>query len=69
MMKGWFDLFRENGGPTLYMHHNRTQVYGDISTIVLCISFATLYVAFFVIFPGMRREVARQLKLPSIWTQ
>ena len=24
MQKGWFDLFRENGGPTLYAHPNRT---------------------------------------------
>ena len=32
-------------------------VHGDASTIVLCIAFATLYVAFFVVFPGIRKEV------------
>ena len=78
MQKGWFDLFRENGGPTLYAHPNRTHgqytctviigfemkpyimflVHGDASTIVLCIAFATLYVAFFVVFPGIRKEVS-----------
>ena len=33
-------------------------VHGDASTIVLCIAFATLYVAFFVVFPGIRKEVS-----------
>jgi len=56
MQKGWFDLFRENGGPTLYSHANRTHVHGDASTIVLCIAFGTLYFAFFVVFPGIRKE-------------
>ena len=36
-------------------------VHGDASTIVLCIAFGTLYFAFFVVFPGIRKEV-RQLK-------
>ncbi len=56
-MRGWFDLFRENGGPTLYTASNRTAVIGDVSTITLCIVFGTLYFAFFVIFPGVRKEV------------
>ena len=28
-MRGWFDLARENGGPTLYAHSNRTPVVGE----------------------------------------
>lgn len=55
-MRGWFDLFRENGGPTLYAHSNRTPVIGDVTTITLCTVFATLYLAFFIVFPGIRRE-------------
>eukprot|EP00095_Tigriopus_kingsejongensis_P001024 maker-scaffold587_size153100-snap-gene-0.22 protein:Tk01024 transcript:maker-scaffold587_size153100-snap-gene-0.22-mRNA-1 annotation:"moladietz" len=55
-MKGWFDAFRENGGPTLYAHANRTPVIGDVSMITLCVVFGTLYFAFFVIFPGIRKE-------------
>ena len=55
-MRGWFDLFRENGGPTLYQASNRTPVAGDATTITLCIVFGTLYLAFFVIFPGVRKE-------------
>ena len=55
-MRGWFDLFRENGGPTLYAYSNRTPVVGDVTTITLCTVFATLYIAFFIVFPGIRRE-------------
>ena len=29
-MRGWFDLFRDNGGPTLYAYSNRTSVIGDV---------------------------------------
>ncbi len=56
-MKGWFDLWRENGGPTLYSHSNRTAVSGDVTTVTVCIVFGTLYAAFFIVFPGMRNEV------------
>eukprot|EP00096_Caligus_rogercresseyi_P016540 TRINITY_DN923_c0_g2_i1.p1 TRINITY_DN923_c0_g2~~TRINITY_DN923_c0_g2_i1.p1 ORF type:complete len:546 (-),score=186.52 TRINITY_DN923_c0_g2_i1:259-1896(-) len=55
-MKGWFDGFRENGGPTMYAYSNRTSVYGDLSTITVYIVFITLFLAFFVIFPGIRKE-------------
>ncbi len=55
-MKGWFDLARENGGPTLYAHSNRTPVVGDVTTITLVTVFATLYIAFFIVFPGIRKE-------------
>ena len=65
-MKGWFDAFRFNGGPTLYAYSNRTPVVGDVTTITLCTVFATLYLAFFIVFPGIRREVKQTLTYVSI---
>lgn len=56
-MKGWFDAFRDDGAPTLYSFSNRTPVIGDVSLIVVSILFATLYTAFLVIFPGVRKQV------------
>jgi len=56
MTRGWFDLFRDNGGPTLYAYSNRTPVIGDSTSITLYIVFATLFLAFFVVFPGIRKE-------------
>lgn len=56
-MKGWFDAFRHDGGPTLYDRANRTAVTGDVPTIVICVIFITLYAAFLIIFPGIRKEV------------
>lgn len=56
-MKGWFDAFRDDGAPTLYSFSNRTPVIGDISIIVVFILFTTLYTAFLVIFPGVRKQV------------
>ena len=57
MTRGWFDLFRDDGGPTLYAYSNRTSVIGDATSITLYIVFATLFIAFFVVFPGIRKEV------------
>jgi len=56
MMRGWFDAFRENGGPTLYSHSNRTAVTADSATLILYITFITLFLAFVIIFPGVRRQ-------------
>jgi len=56
MMRGWFDAFRENGGPTLYSYSNRTPVTADVSTLTLYIVFITLFLAFIIIFPGVRRQ-------------
>lgn len=56
-MKGWFDAFRDDGGPTLYAFSNRTPVTGDVSIVAVCIFFGTLYLAFLVIFPGVRKQV------------
>lgn len=57
-MKGWFDAFRDDGGPTLYSFSNRTPVTGDVSIVAVCLLFATLYIAFLVIFPGVRKQVS-----------
>lgn len=56
MLKGWFDAFRTNGGPTLYSYSNRTPVVEDIRNIFIYISFSTLFLAFLLIFPGIRKE-------------
>lgn len=58
-MKGWFDAFRHDGGPTLYDRANRTAVTGDVSTITFCVIFITLFVAFLIILPGIRKEVSQ----------
>lgn len=57
IMKGWFDAFRCDGGPTLYSFNNRTPVTGDVTIITYLVLFGTLYLAFLVIFPGIRKEV------------
>lgn len=56
-MKGWFDAFREEGGPTLYAYHNRTAVAADVPALALVVAALTLYIAFLAIFPGIRKEV------------
>ncbi|KXJ74185.1 hypothetical protein RP20_CCG014206 [Aedes albopictus] len=55
-MKGWFDAFRDDGAPTLYSFSNRTPVTGDVSIVAVCVLFATIYLAFLVIFPGVRKQ-------------
>ncbi|XP_053610055.1 dual oxidase maturation factor 1 isoform X1 [Plodia interpunctella] len=55
-MKGWFDAFREEGGPTLYAYHNRTAVAADVPALALVVAALTLYLAFLAIFPGIRKE-------------
>ncbi|XP_032687256.1 dual oxidase maturation factor 1 [Odontomachus brunneus] len=55
-MKGWFDAFRNDGGPTLYSYSNRTPVTGDVPLIIVFVVFGTLFTAFLVIFPGVRKE-------------
>lgn len=57
-MKGWFDAFRHDGGPTLYDRPNRTAVTGDVATITFCVIAITLFVAFLIVLPGMRKEVS-----------
>ncbi|XP_018325914.1 dual oxidase maturation factor 1 [Agrilus planipennis] len=55
-MKGWFDAFRSDGGPTLYNFNNRTAVTGDVTLISFITIFCTIYVAFLIIYPGIRKE-------------
>ncbi|KAL6265083.1 hypothetical protein P5V15_005173 [Pogonomyrmex californicus] len=55
-MKGWFDAFRSDGGPTLYSYSNRTPVTGDVPLVIVFVVFGTLFTAFLVIFPGVRKE-------------
>ncbi|TGZ49633.1 DUOXA-like protein C06E1.3 [Temnothorax longispinosus] len=57
-MKGWFDAFRSDGGPTLYSYSNRTPVTGDVPLVIVFVIFGTLFTAFLVIFPGVRKEVS-----------
>jgi dual oxidase maturation factor 1 len=57
-MKGWFDAFRNDGGPTLYSYSNRTPVTGDVQILTLYLIFFTIFLAFLVIFPGVRKEVS-----------
>ncbi|XP_076360944.1 dual oxidase maturation factor 1-like isoform X2 [Tachypleus tridentatus] len=56
MVKGWFDAFRSDGGPTLYTYSNRTPVIEDIRNIVIYVSFTTVFLAFLIVFPGIRKE-------------
>ncbi|XP_049269898.1 dual oxidase maturation factor 1 [Rhipicephalus sanguineus] len=56
MLKGWFDAFRTEGGPTLYAYSNRTAVTEDIRNIVIYVCFSTLFIAFIIVFPGIRKE-------------
>jgi len=55
---GWFDAFRDNGGPVLYSTVNRTPAVEDVRNILIYITFSTLFVAFLIILPGIRKEVS-----------
>ncbi|XP_015520375.1 dual oxidase maturation factor 1 [Neodiprion pinetum] len=55
-MRGWFDAFRSDGGPTLYSYSNRTPVSGDVHLITIFVIFCTIFTAFVIIFPGIRKE-------------
>lgn len=57
-MKGWFDAFRIDGGPTLYSYSNRTPVTGDVPLVIVFVIFGTIFTAFLVIFPGVRKEAS-----------
>lgn len=66
-MKGWFDAFRDDGAPTLYSFSNRTPVTGDVSIVAVSVLFATLYIAFLVIFPGVRKQVSKRATRNGIY--
>ena len=54
---GWFDAFRDNGGPVLYTSPNRTPAVEDVRNVLIYITFSTLFIAFLIILPGIRKEV------------
>lgn len=54
MTWSWTD--HSYGGPVLYDYPNRTPVTGDVPSIFVCLVFSTVFVAFLIIFPGIRKE-------------
>lgn len=52
MTAGWFDAWRDDGGPALHADPNRTHVTVDTPELFICIAFATLFIAFLIIVPG-----------------
>lgn len=55
---GWFDAFRDNGGPVLYSSQNRVPAVQDVRNTFIYITFSTLFIAFLIILPGIRKEVS-----------
>uniref|UniRef100_T1HMM5 Uncharacterized protein n=1 Tax=Rhodnius prolixus TaxID=13249 RepID=T1HMM5_RHOPR len=53
---GWWNGDEDSSGPPLYNVPNRTAVTGDVPCIAACLAFITLYIAFLIIFPGVRKE-------------
>ncbi|KRY74898.1 DUOXA-like protein C06E1.3 [Trichinella pseudospiralis] len=52
---GWFNAFRDNGGPTFYGDH-RTSVLIDFTTAKIAVVFSIFFITFLIIFPGIRRR-------------
>lgn len=52
-------MFSDDGGSILYSYSNRTPVFGDIALIIIFILFGTVFSAFLIIFPGIRKEVLK----------
>lgn len=57
---GYLDTFKEDG-PILFDGINRTSAVEDVRNILIYISFTTFFVAFLIIFPGIRKEVSSSL--------
>ena len=54
---GFFNSFRVwEGGPTLYMKHNRTSASTDYTIITIILAFLTVFLAFVTILPGLRKQ-------------
>jgi len=53
----WFDTFRDRG-PVLYDDINRTPAIEDVRNVLIYITFLTIFIAFLIIFPGIRKEVS-----------
>lgn len=58
-----FRMLGNDGGPMFYGYSNRTPVTGDVQMITTCLVFGTLYTAFLIIFPGVRKEVSKSFYL------
>jgi len=52
---------RSDGGPMFYGYSNRTPVTGDVQMIETCLIFGTIFTAFLIIFPGVRKEVSNNI--------
>ncbi|KAI1304156.1 Dual oxidase maturation factor 1 [Halotydeus destructor] len=50
------DAFTFNGGPTLYSSENRIPAVEDVRNILIYVTFFTLFLAFLIIIPGIRKE-------------
>ncbi|KFD50803.1 hypothetical protein M513_08344 [Trichuris suis] len=55
MVEGWFNAFREFGGPTWYGDH-RTPVVIDFTITQIAVIFSVFLTTFLIIFPGVRRR-------------
>ena len=53
----WFDTWFWDRGPVLFDSLNRTPAIEDVRNVLIYISFSTLFIAFLIIFPGIRKEV------------
>lgn len=53
---------RADGGPVFYSYSNRTPVTGDVQMITTCLVFGTVFTAFLIIFPGVRKEVSKHAR-------
>lgn len=51
---------RSDGGPVFYGYSNRTPVTGDVQMITTCLVFGTIFTAFLIVFPGVRKQVSVQ---------
>ncbi|OQR75966.1 DUOXA protein C06E1.3-like [Tropilaelaps mercedesae] len=63
MTAGWFDAWRDDGGPALHADPNRTHVTVDTPELFICIAFVTLFVAFLIIVPALL--LAKQPSKPT----
>jgi dual oxidase maturation factor 1 len=51
------DTFKDRS-PVLFDGNNRIPAIEDVRNVLIYICFATLFIAFLIIFPGIRKEVS-----------
>jgi len=54
------DTFKDRS-PVLFDGANRIPAVEDVRNVLIYICFATLFIAFLIIFPGIRKEVSEQV--------